>query len=197
MKRRNPELHTIELSHGKARLTQPRLSDIQTVETGSDRLRDHDEKGRFTHRNRAAVGKGARRALAAPLRAARTRIIQSAGATPDVADELLADALAVAAAARIELGVKSVFVEGPIIAYAVESILAGYYTKEAASAGFLTPLGMKLQERAMQCETQATRAMTAALAAAKAMGTRRARPGNSILEAIEAAGTAEEGGNGE
>lgn len=178
-------LHTIEVSHEKPRLTRPRPSDLGTVETGEDRSQDHGSDGRFQPGNQAAANRSARRALRAPLRAARDRIA-AAQAEPEVADRLLADALAVFEAARAELGTRSVFAQGPTIAYAVETILAGFYMQQAAAEGFLTERGMKLHERAMACETQAARSMTAALAATKALGGKKR--GKSKLSSILAAG---------
>jgi hypothetical protein len=186
-----PELHTVEVSHGKPRLTQPRPSDLGTVETGIDRRRDHDEQGRFRHGNRAAVGRSARSALRAPLRAARERIRLAVPADePNVADELLDDALRVVSAARLELGSRSVFTEGPLISYATESILAGFYMREAAREGFLTAAGARLHERAQACQQQALRAMTGCLAAAKALAARdgRADPHAHQRELVEAFG---------
>ena len=166
------ELFTIEQSHGKPRLTGPRPSDLGTVETGGDRGRDRDAGGRFQTGDKAAVGRSAKRALRAAYSAANDRLKSVVGEGP-VADQLLADASAVHRAARLELGTSSVFVEGPSIAYAVESVLAGYFMAEAAQAGFLSDRGLELHQRAMQCETQAQRAMTAALAAVKALKDRR------------------------
>src|SRR5262245_24993220 len=60
------ELFTIEESHGKARLTAPRPSDLGAVPTETERGRDHDARGRFKPGNRAQVGKAAKRALTAP-----------------------------------------------------------------------------------------------------------------------------------
>lgn len=183
------ELHTFEVSHGKPRLTAPRPTDLGTVEPVGDRGRDHDAKGRFVPGNRAAVGKSARRALTAPLRAARTRVREAVGgeARP-VADELLNDALAVFGSVRVELDSRSVLVLGPAVTYATETVLAGYFVKLAAEKGLETEEGARLLGLAHACETQATRALTAALAAAKAVGGRKKVGPNRILAAIEAAG---------
>jgi hypothetical protein len=185
------ELFSIEQSHGKPRLTAPRPTDLGTVETGADRRRDHKSDGTFAPGNQAAVGRSARAAVRAPYLAAEKRISEAlaSGTEPTESDRLLSDALAVFHAARRELGVSSAFVQGPTIAYSVETILAGFFTKAAADAGFLTERGMKLHERALACEQAAARAMTAALAAAKAVTGKRAPKGaNAILAAIEAAG---------
>jgi len=184
-------LHTVEVSHGKPRLVGPRPSDLGSVPTDIDRNRDHDARGRFKPANQAAVGRGARAALRAPYRAAAQRISSATadGCEPDVADQLLSDALAVHRSARTELGTRSVFVEGPCIAYAVESVLAGFYMQEAVKAGLLTERGLELHARAMQCETQASRAMTAALAATKALAARRKRSADPHRALLEAFGT--------
>jgi hypothetical protein len=169
------DLHTIELSHGKRRLTAPRPTALGTVPTDEDRSRDHTAAGTFAPGNQAAVGRSARSALRAPYRAAEKRISEAlaSGNTPSDSDRLLTDALAVFHSARRELGSGSAFVQGPTIAYAVETVLAGYFMSHAASVGFLTDAGMLLHDRALACEQAAARAMTAALAAAKALSGRR------------------------
>jgi hypothetical protein len=184
---KGPELFTIEDSHGKPRLTQPRPSDLGSVETGADRSRDHNADGTFSNGNSAARNRGARSALRGPYRAARRRIVEALAnqAEPEVADVLLRDALLIFEAARAELGSRSVFTQGPTIAYAIESTLAGYYHQEAALAGHLTERGLELLDRAQSCETQAARAMTAALAAAKALGSKRTRSTKSVVQIIE------------
>jgi hypothetical protein len=183
------ELFTIEASHGKDRLTGPRPTDIGTVPTAEDRSRDHTAAGTFALGNQAAVGRSARTALRSPYRAAEKRISEAlaSGAEPSDSDRLLADALAVFHSARRELGSASAFVQGPTIAYAVETILAGYFMSEAAAAGFMTDRGLALHERAMACEQAAGRAMTAALAATKALSARRRRDPADIHRAVERA----------
>lgn len=174
-----PELFTVEESHGKPRLTAPRLSDVGTVETGDDRARNHDAKGQFALRNKAAAGRAAKRALTAPLRAARERLQETGDLPRSVADELLRDALAVFGSAKVELGSSSVFVLANAVSFATESVLAGFFTNQAAAAGFDTARGAELLEMAQRCEQCAQRAMTAALAAAKALSKQgRAAAGN-------------------
>jgi hypothetical protein len=166
----DPELFTIEQTKGKRRLTAPRLSNLGTVGTVDDRQANHNADGTFATRNRAAADRSAKRALTAPLRAARTRLQDlGEGVTPPVADELLRDALAVYGSARVELGSSSVFVLANLISFATESVLAGYFARKSGDAGFDTELGAGLLELTHRCETQAQRAMTAALAAQKAL----------------------------
>jgi hypothetical protein len=89
------ELHTIELSHDKPRLTGPRPTDLGTVPTGEDRHQDQDRLGRWLPGNQGAKDRGARTAIKAPYRAAKKRIAEAIaqGHVPAVADVLLRDAL--------------------------------------------------------------------------------------------------------
>lgn len=182
-------LFDIEQSHGKPRLVAPRLTDIGTVPSDPQARRDRDERGRLLPGNQIAVGRSARSAIRAPLRAAEKRVNEAlaGGGEPSEADRLLADALAVYHAVRRELATGSALVQGPAIAYATETILAGYFVRAASEAGFLTEQGMLLHDRALACEQAAARAMTAALAAAKALSARRPKQRNPALAAIEAA----------
>jgi len=164
------ELFTLEQSHGKARLTGPRPSDLGTVATGDEPSRDRVAGGLFAPGNRVAVNRTAKRALTAPLRAARARLEALGEGLPrPVADELLHDALAVYGSARRELGSSSVFVLANAVSFATETVLAGFFAKQAASVGFDTEQGATYLEQAQRCEQCAQRAMTAALAAKKAL----------------------------
>lgn len=179
------DLHTLEQSRGKARLTRPRLSDVGTVPTVDERSRDRVAGGLFAPGNKAAVGRTAKRALTAPLRAARTRLRELDGGLPaPIADELLSDAMSVFNSARVELGSSSVFVLSNAVMFATESVLAGHFAKQAAVAGFDTERGAELLEMAHRCETQAQRAMTAALAAVKALPKRGKTA--RVIDTIEA-----------
>lgn len=161
---------TIEQSHDKARLTQPRLSDVGTVPIGDERSKNHTASGTFAPGNRAAANRSAKVALTRPLRAARRRL-QAAGDAlgRPVADELLSDAMAVYGSARLELGSRSVFVLAHLVTFSTEQVLGGYYTKLGAERGFDTEEGRAFVDMAHTCQTQAARAMTAALAALKAL----------------------------
>jgi hypothetical protein len=127
--------------------------------------------------------------MRAPYRAAEKRVNEALASStdPSEADAVLRDALAIFEAARAELGTRSVFAQGPTIAYAVETALAGFYMQAAGAAGFLTEKGMLLHDRAMACETQANRAMTAALAASKALGGKKKPKPVSVVAQIERA----------
>ncbi len=179
------ELHTIEPSHGKERLTAPRLSDVGTVPAADERSRDRGEHGRFKSGNKAAVGRSAKQALTAPLRDARERLrmVLEGQARPE-ADELLGAALTVFASARLELGSSSVFVLSNLVSFAAGSVLGQRFTVLATQAGLASARGAELLDLAHRCEQQAQRAMTAALAASKALTKRR--PGKPSLTPTQA-----------
>lgn len=194
------DLHTIELSHDKPRLTGPRPSDIGTVPTGEDRSNNHNPDGTFAPRNGAAKDRAAKRRLKHHMLEARARVaaaVQGAlsrGLAPEEAenaanasDVILASALAYYDKARRELGSSSIFVIGPCVFYGAELAIANYLTSEAAKAGLTTEAGMLLHDRALASEQAATRALTAALAATKALSGRK-RKGRGALDAILAAG---------
>lgn len=186
-------LHTIEQSHGKPRLTGPRLTALGTVPTAGERSLNHTARGTFASGNDAARERASKAALRRPYREARKRVREAlaAGAEPEVADLLLTDALSVYLAAHRELGGGRVLTEGGVIAYATGATLAGYYTAEAVKAGLLTEQGMLLHDRALACEAASSRGLTAALAATKALG--RRRPGKTRAPSyFEAEGEAAE-----
>jgi hypothetical protein len=186
------ELFTLEPSHGKPRLTAPRPSDLGTVPTGEEPSRDRGAGGLFKLGNQAAVNRSAKQALRRPYRDAEKRVGEALASRlePSEADALLTDALAVYRSASRELGNGSAFVHGGVIAFATETVLAGFYMRAAADAGFLTERGMLLHDRALASEQAAARAMTAALAACKALSgkrkPRRARPSYLEAEGTEA-----------
>jgi hypothetical protein len=101
---------------------------------------------------------------------ARERIRKATtGTDPTVADTLLSDAAAIYGDARGELGSKSILVLGALASFATETVLAGHFIVQAGKNGFETEAGMALLEYAHRCETQASRAMVAALSACKAL----------------------------
>lgn len=184
------ELFTYEPSNGKVRATAPRLSDLGTVPTEGERTADHvpagdteRKPGTFTRNNTAARKRGAKRALRRGWSAARDRvrnaISEAAGAllggiALPTADQLMADAFTVHMAGMRELGSDSVFVQGQSLVYATETTLYGFYLEAAGNAGLLTDQGMLLHDKAAACATLAARAMTACLAAKKALPKRGA-----------------------
>lgn len=179
------DLHTLEPSNGKVRLTGPRLSDLGTVPAEGERTADHvpagateRKPGTFAPNNAAGRKRGAKRALRRAYTSARDRVrnalTEAAGTLPDgvalpTADQLMADAFTVHMAGMRELGSDSVFVQGSSLVYATETTLYGFYLEAAGQAGLLTEQGMQLHDKAAACATLAARAMTACLAAKKAL----------------------------
>ncbi|HYP87901.1 MAG TPA: hypothetical protein VEQ59_07100 [Polyangiaceae bacterium] len=107
------------------------------------------------------------------------------GEAPSVADELLDASMAVYNAARVELGSSSVLVTAPLVSFASESVLSGHFLNLAAAAGLDTERGATLLEMAHACQRQAQRAMTAALAALKALPTRDGPTGANPLFTVD------------
>lgn len=178
----------VEVSHEKERLALVRLSDVGTVPTGEDRRRDHEPSGQFAKGNRAAAGRAAKRALTAPLRAARKRVQLALGAEcPSATDELLSDAMSIYSSSKLDLGSRSVLVLGPLVTHATETVLAGFFARRAAELGLESEEAGRLLGLAHACETQATRALTAALAACKGLAGRKdgqADPHKAVLDAF-------------
>ena len=125
--------------------------------------------------------------FAAPQRAAKERVAKlTEGETPATRDRLLADAEAVYAASRRELGARSTLVLGRLVVHATDSVLYGHFIERATEVGLETEQGAALLELAHGCDTRATRAMTAALAGTKALaGGGRKRKGAIVPAGFE------------
>ena len=182
----NPELHTIELSHDKPRLTAPRLSDVGTVPSASEPSPDRANRGQFAPGNQAAKGSHAKRAVTRQVRDARRRVEEAIrdAVDPTEADQLMADAWAVYCDAKRDVGHRSILVVAPAVHFASNTILAGYFKNAATASGLKTEEAERLLGLAWQCEQQALRASTAMLANAKALGAKPVK--NQALAAIEA-----------
>ena len=185
---------SIEQNHDGAYVTRTRPSDLETVDTDAERRRNHGPDGRFVPRNDAGRDHGAHRELTKDLRAIRDAVQAVAGGAlpPQEAREVVATALTLYGASRRALGNRSLVVTPRLLRAAVNDALAGYFTAQAALAGFATARGLELIDAAHRCENRAERAMTSALAFAKALPTTRSKDaGRTILDAIDAAGDEE------
>jgi hypothetical protein len=174
---RDPELFTIEDSHGRPRLTAPRLSDVGTVPSASEPSPDRAARGRFAPGNQAAKGSHAKRAVTRQVRDARRRVEEAIrdAVDPSEADQLMADAWAVYCDAKRDVGHRSILVVAPAVHFASNTILAGYFKNAATASGLKTEEAERLLGLAWQCEQQALRASTAMLANAKALNGKRGR----------------------
>ncbi|HEX4336925.1 MAG TPA: hypothetical protein VH062_13490 [Polyangiaceae bacterium] len=166
-----------ERSHGKVRVIAQRPSDQQPVDTGARRNRDHHADGTFKTGNRAAENARGKQAVVKSLRAARRRLKETLSSELPTSerDELLDGALRRFDAARRDLGAESVLVLSPLARWAATEELVDYMTIAAAHVGFTTPAGERLLARRDALEGKANRAMSAALAAATALGTAPAK----------------------
>lgn len=180
----------IETSHGREYIVGPRLSDVTDGNGGTDerRRRNHDGTGRFAKGNDAARGRGPKRAI---LGSVQDLIEKTAGGTlkPSEATEMAQGALKLYDATRENLGDDDPRVLGPALRFAVNTMLAGIFTRKAGEVGFTSKRGMALLELAHKCEGRADRSsVQATTLAEKLAAARRARsphdPHARVLEAF-------------
>lgn len=188
----------IETSHGREYLVGPRLSDVTDSNGGTDerRRRNHDGRGRFQKGNDAARGRGPKRAI---LGSVQDLIEKTAGGTlkPSEATEVAQGAIKLYDATRANLGDDDPRVLAPALRFAVNTLLAGIFTRRAGEVGFTTKRGMALLELAHKCEGRADRSSVQATAMAeKLAAARRARsPGDPHARVLEAFGSPSPSGN--
>jgi hypothetical protein len=165
---------SIERNHDGAYVTRVRPSDLEALDTEAERRRDQDARGRAVAGNKLATGSGAKHALTHPLKAVRDAVQAAAGSAiaPDDAREVVKAALKLYAAHRRAVGHAALPVLARVLRAAVNDALSSYFTVRAAELGFGTELGLAMLDAAHRCENRAERSMTAALAFAKAIGSR-------------------------
>ncbi|HVU05227.1 MAG TPA: hypothetical protein VHE30_25940 [Polyangiaceae bacterium] len=179
-----------EKSHGKLRAIAQRPSDQSPIDTDALPRRDRHPNGWFKAGNQAAKGSRGKALNVKHLRAARRRLqeARSRGETPSRSDVVLDAALTRYESARRELGTESLLVLTPVSVWAENTERARDLGELADAAGVATPEGERLLARRDALEGRATRALTAALAAAAALGPRRDANGNPLHAAILGAG---------
>lgn len=133
---------TIEQSHGKARPTLPRSSDLATV-TGTDdeRSRQRDSSGRFAVGNNAGIGRGAKAAVRRMLGRGAELTNPEALAVARDADRLFLDTLR-------ELPSTGSTVRHLAALHARHAALAAFWSARASEAGLGTDEGTKAEEQA-------------------------------------------------
>lgn len=160
----------IENSHNKRRVIGPRLSTMgegptpEQVEQRREQLRAN-----ATYRASKESSRGYLKALVGEA----TRKAMPSTATPEESRLVAENALTLAADAAREVASPSPFVAHHVTRFGVNAALAGFYTQQAAEAGFATPDGLAMVEAAQRAEQAATRAMAAAEAAVKAFAGKR------------------------
>lgn len=156
---------TIEQSHGKARPTLPRASDLVPVtRTERERTGQRDARGRFAPGNSTATGRGWKAAMAKLL-----------GRSVDdpTASVVARDAWRLYLASLSELPDDGPTVRGLVAMKARHEALAGFWFAQAAAAGLGTPEGIAAGEQATKHGQRAERLAVTALDVASKLATAR------------------------
>lgn len=179
---------TIEHSHGKPRVTGPRLRDVNAAAADGEPIRDRDARGRFAPGNSAGRNRIAKRSITAVLRSAVAAGVAGVVATPNgsapAPAQIAQQALALYRAGKRDLRTDSPIALSHLVRWAVNSALAQHLEGLAAEYGLDTDHGLRLLERAHACEGRAERASVAALTMAQAMRARQPA-GPTPMDAIE------------
>lgn len=152
---------TIEKSHGKARPTLPRASDLGTVpQPEAPRTATRGPDGRFAPGNRTGRGKGAKRQLA--------RLMGTDSADPITA--LVASSAAATYRAHIqELPNQGSMVSSLVSLASRHEALSAYFHSVAAKAGLGTTEGVAALTEASKHGQRAERLLVTALDVSKAL----------------------------
>lgn len=129
----------IERSHGKARPTLPRSSDLQTVPTVADPVRSRDERGRASAGNDLARGRGWKQAL---------RKMLGKGATDVEAIAVADDAWRLFVGALAELPHDGQNVRALVMRKARHEALSAYWSARASLLGLSSVAGIEAEDRA-------------------------------------------------
>jgi hypothetical protein len=179
---------TFERSHGRSRLTRPRLREVSPSSADGDRPGDRDSLGRFVSGNRAGTAKAAKHALTAPLRAAVAAGVAEAvpgEVAPETRAQVAHAALTLYRAAKRELGPRSTIVLSHLVRWAIGTAVSQHLSLAAAQCGLDTDRGARLLELAHTAEGRAERASVAALTMARALKSSRDDTPPPWLEADE------------
>ena len=146
---------TIEQSHGKARPTLPRSSDLTPVpDAAEERRHQRDAGGRFKTGNVVGRGRGWKRAIAKML----GRQIDD-----PLAQAVADDAWRTFSAMMRELPSDGAMVRTLVAAKARHDALAAFWGAKAASLGLATPEGVRAQEQSTKHDQRAERLTVTAL----------------------------------
>ncbi len=158
----------IEQSHGKARPTLSRSSDLATVPPPeAERPAQRDAQGRFTGGNALGRGKGAKRAIA--------RMLGTTAADP-VATEVTSAARIAYRAKLAELPNRGPTVSTLVATSARHDALCAFWNQEAARRGLATEEGMTAQAEATKHDQRSERLMVTAIDIATKLSRRESEP---------------------
>lgn len=163
---------SVERSHGKPRLTRPRLSDTPLIPAELHRRRrDHGADGRFKPGNMAGGGRGANLVIERP----EESVLETLGGLAEHAEavRVVRDIRTLYRATRSDLASAHPIVRASAAVFARETVLAGVLFAKAAERGLTTPEGMRLLELSHHAEQRAERASVHAVAMAARLVQRR------------------------
>jgi hypothetical protein len=144
---------TIEKSHGKARPTLPRASDLVRIESDGHRTDGRDPLGRFAGGNRLSIGHG--------LKATLKKLLGPRVDAPE-AKAIRRDAWRVFAGTMSAMVSDAPPVRALVSLYSGHVALAGYYRAKASAVGLDTPEGLRFLEVADRQSTRAERTIVTA-----------------------------------
>lgn len=154
---------TIEKSHGKARPTLPRSSDLgamPALDADAQPTAQRAPDGRFVAGNAVGKGRGAKRALAR---------LMGVGSEDPVASMVAAAATTTYRAHLAELPNQGSIVSSLVALASRHEALAAFFHAEAARLGLGTPEGVAALENASKQGQRAERLLVTALDAAKSL----------------------------
>lgn len=166
---------TIERSHGKARPTLPRSSDLRVVpSTEPERPGQRDARGRFVSGNGAAIGRGEKAAV--------RRLLGREGATVSDADarRVALDASQVFGATLRELPSDGATVRQLAAMHARHVALAAFWSARASSEGLGTDGGLRAEEQATKHGQRAERLAVTMLDVATRLAAARPKHGAGL-----------------
>lgn len=161
---------TIERSHGKARPTLPRSSDLAEVAADGDRPVNRDGAGRFAPGNVVGRGKGWKRACAKML---------GRHDTDPVAQAVSDDAWKLFSAAIREMPSDGATVRSLVAIKARHEALMAFWCTEAARVGLATPEGIAAQDQATKHGMRAERLAVSAIDIATRLARSKAKGGDA------------------
>lgn len=174
-----------EQSHGGHYLMRPRPRDVAPGQSEHDPSAGRGPGGRFAPGNRISSGAGATHAVQGSLKAiASNQVSRAVGSqlAPAESRQLVGWAMSIYRKLRRDLGANSPLVQGPLLRFAVNSVLCNHLTARAAMVGFESEHGAKLMELAAKLEARSERSAIAAMALARVL------PGKRSDDAADLAG---------
>lgn len=138
----------IEQSHGKARPTLPRATDLRPLPTVSEPTRNRDARGRFLPGNGVANGRGVRELI--------KRHLGRDAVGPEL-EQLYREVRLLFVSLMKQLPSDAAQVQDLVARQARSSVLASRFAARAADLGYDTPAGHKALELSLKLDARAER----------------------------------------